>query len=136
MAKLFRLEIVTPDREVFSEKVVSLVIPAQRGYLGILANHAPLVCSLQPGEIRVGLESGERLFSTAGGFLEVGENHAILLSESIEEADHIDPKRAEEALERARKRMSEREPGLDEERARIALAKALNRLKIARKRGR
>lgn len=136
MAKEFQLEIVTPDREVFSEKVVSLVVPAHRGYLGILAGHAPLVCSLQPGEIKIGTDKGDRFYSTAGGFLEVGDNRAILLSESIEDADNIDLKRAEEALERAKKRMIDREPDLDEERARLALAKALNRLQIARKRGR
>lgn len=136
MAKLFQLEIVTPEQEVFSEKVVSLVIPAHRGYLGILAGHAPLVCTLQPGEIKIGTEKGDLFFSTAGGFLEVGDNRAILLSESIENAESIDLKRAEEALERAKTRMGEREAGLDEERARLALAKALNRLQIARKRGR
>ena len=133
MAKQFQLEIVTPDREVFSEKIISLVVPAHRGYLGVLAGHAPLVCSLQPGEIKIETEKGDRILSTAGGFLEVADNRAILLSESIEDSDSIDIKRAEDALERARKRIAEPDPDIDQERARLALARALNRLRIARK---
>ena len=53
MAKTFRLEIVTPEKIVFSEDVVSLVAPAENGYLGVLAGHAPLLCTLKPGEIRI-----------------------------------------------------------------------------------
>ena len=53
MAKKFKTEIVTPERLVFSEEIESLVIPAERGYLGVLAGHAPLLCTLQPGAITI-----------------------------------------------------------------------------------
>ena len=51
MARNFKVEIVTPEKLVFSEEVEALVVPAERGYLGVLAGHAPLLCSLHPGEI-------------------------------------------------------------------------------------
>lgn len=136
MARTFRLELVTPERVVFSEDVTGLVVPAHEGYLGVLAGHAPLLCTLQTGEIAVRRATGDRYFSTSGGFLEVTPQKAILLSESVEVAAEIDAARAEKALARARERLAAPPAGMDRERARSAAARAENRLKVVRKRGR
>src|SRR5258707_15355915 len=106
MAKTFRLEIVTPERLVFSEDVVSLVAPADRGYLGVLAGHAPLLCTLLPGEIKIRRESGEIRFATSGGFMEVLPKKTSLLCESAEVPEAIDLARAEEARTRAKERLA------------------------------
>lgn len=135
MAKTFLLEVVTPEKIVFSEQVTELVVPAHEGYLGVLAGHAPLLCTLQPGEIKVEMEKGKRFYSTAGGFMEVSPEKTILLSEALEIASEIDAARAEKALERARGLLADPSPETNRDRARRAIARAQNRLKIARKRG-
>ena len=135
MAKKFKIEIVTPERLVFSEEIESLVIPAERGYLGVLAGHAPLLATLQPGEITVkGAAKGELHFATSGGFMEVTPAKAVLLTESAEEIAAIDVARAEESKKRAQERLAiAAGKDVDKSRAKAALERAQNRLKLAQK---
>lgn len=135
MAKKFRTEIVTPEKIVFSEEIESLVIPAERGYLGVLAGHAPLLATLQPGEITIqGTPKGDLHFATSGGFMEVTPGKAVLLTESAEEASQIDLSRAEESKKRAQERLAPAAgKDVDKCRAKAALERAVNRLKIAQK---
>ena len=133
MAKTFRLEIVTPERIVFSEDVVSLVAPAEKGYLGVLAGHAPLLCSLKPGEIRIRRESGELLYATSGGFMEVTPKKTSILSESAEAPETIDPARAAKARQRAKERLAKYSKEVDRPRAEEAAARAENRIRVAQK---
>lgn len=83
--KTFALEIVTPEKILFSGDVTSLVAPATYGYLGVLANHAPMLCTLTPGNITFRNPQGNTttLKSVAGGFLEIRKNQATLLAERI-----------------------------------------------------
>jgi F-type H+-transporting ATPase subunit epsilon len=133
MAKKFKTEIVTPERVVFSEEIESLVIPAERGYLGVLAGHAPLLCTLQPGAITIRGDKGEQHFSTSGGFMEVTPGKAVLLTESAEEASAIDVQRADEGKKRALERLGSSAKDVDKDRAKAALERAQNRLRIAQK---
>ena len=135
MAKKFKIEIVTPEKLVFSEEIESLVIPAERGYLGVLAGHAPLLTTLQPGEITIkGAAKGELHFATSGGFMEVTPGKAVLLTESAEEVTQIDLARAQESKKRAEERLAlAAGKEVDKGRAKAALERAMNRLKIAQK---
>ena len=135
MAKKFRTEIVTPEKLVFSEEIESLVVPAERGYLGVLAGHAPLLATLQPGEITIkGTAKGDLHFATSGGFMEVTPGKAVLLTESAEEVTGIDIARAEESKKRAQERMAVAAgKDVDKSRAKAALERAMNRLKLAQK---
>ena len=135
MAKKFKIEIVTPEKLVFSEEIESLVIPAERGYLGVLAGHAPLLATLQPGEITIkGSARGEIHYATSGGFMEVTPGKAVLLTESAEDVSQIDIARAEESKKRAQERLAiAAGKDVDKSRAKSALERAENRLKIARK---
>jgi len=133
MAKKFKTEIVTPEKVLFSEEIESLVIPAERGYLGVLAGHAPLLCTLKPGAITIRGDRGEVHFSTSGGFMEVTPAKAVLLTESAEEVSTIDLQRAEEAKKRAQERLAATVKDVDKERAAAALERAQNRLRVAQK---
>jgi F-type H+-transporting ATPase subunit epsilon len=133
MAKKFKTEIVTPEKVIFSEEIESLVFPAERGYLGVLAGHAPLLCTLKPGAITIRGDRGEVHFSTSGGFMEVTPAKAVLLTESAEEVSTIDLQRAEEAKKRAQERLAATVKDVDKERAAAALERAQNRLKVAQK---
>jgi len=134
MARKFKVEIVTPEKLVFSGDVESLVVPADRGYLGVLAGHAPLLAALQPGEILMRREGGgETRYATAGGFMEVTPARTSLLTESAEEVGAIDAARAEKSRQRALERLAAAGKGIDKERARAALERAQNRLRAASK---
>ena len=87
--KPFSLEILTPRRVVFRGEVVSLVAPAETGYLGVLAHHAPLVTTLASGALTVRNTSGavKVLQAKGPGFLEVFKNQAtVLIDEAAETA--------------------------------------------------
>ena len=85
MAQPFELEILTPDRRVFKGTVTSLVAPGEIGYLGVLANHAPLTTTLVPGKVvyRDSAGSPTTLWVKGKGFLEVYKNHATVLADEV-----------------------------------------------------
>jgi len=134
MARTFSVEIVTPERVLFSsDQVVSLTVPAWEGSLGVMAFHAPMVAALRIGVITVKLADGKEVrISTTGGFMEVADNKAVILCDVAELDKEIDVERAQRALERALSRLRNfQDPTIDRERARRAKERALARLKAA-----
>ena len=83
--KSFNLEILTPNKRIFSGPVTSLVAPAETGYLGVLANHAPLFATLTAGKVvyRDPAGSPTTLWVKGSGFLEVFKNHATVLTGEV-----------------------------------------------------
>lgn len=131
------LEIVTPDRMVVSDHdAVSVIAPGSLGYLGILANHAPLMTELEVGEITVRRSDGEEIhIASTGGFMEVADNKVTILADSAEKAEEIDINRAKEAVTRAEERLAHsQDEHIDAARAEAALKRALNRLRVAERR--
>ena len=131
MAKTLKLEVVTPEKQVFSDEVQSIIVPAAEGYLGVLPNHAPLISGLKPGIIKYRQEGQTRLLAISGGFMEVSSNKVTILADTAERPEQVDVERAKAARERAEKRLKERPPGLDVARAEFALQRALARLRAA-----
>ena len=132
--KNFHLEIVTPQRVVFSSEVESFTAPGVVGGFQVLKSHAPLLSAISVGEVKLTDVSGQELrYATSGGFVEVHENKVIMLAETAERSDQIDVQRATAARERAQKRMEAKRTEIDVDRARVALLKALNRLRISQK---
>jgi F-type H+-transporting ATPase subunit epsilon len=130
MARTFHLEIVTPDRALLSEEVISIIAPGVEGYLGVLANHAPLVTELNVGVLRIRYpDDTEENVAVSGGFMEVANNRVLVLADAAERPQDIDIQRAKEALLRARRQLQD--ATIDRERARAALERAINRLRVA-----
>ena len=129
--KLFKLEIVTPQKNVFSGSVESFAAPGTSGGFQILRDHAPFLTTISVGEVKLRDESGnETVYSTSGGFVEVSSNNVTFLADTAERKDEIDVDRARNAKARAEERLSKKEAGTNVERARTALARAVNRLKV------
>ncbi|MDD2443685.1 MAG: F0F1 ATP synthase subunit epsilon [Desulfotomaculaceae bacterium] len=124
-----RLEIVTPQRKVFSEDVKFLVAPGTEGELGILPEHAPLITSLNIGIMRVQQDSDFIKVFISGGFMEVRNSKVTILAPSAERAEEIDVARAERAKQRAEDRLAAKHADLDVMRAELALKRALLRLR-------
>jgi F-type H+-transporting ATPase subunit epsilon len=123
-----KLEVVTPERKVLSEEIVSLIVPAIEGYLGILPNHAPIISGLEPGVIKYKVGGDYKKMAISGGFLEVSANKASILANTAELAEEIDVQRAQAAKERAEQRLQNKSD-IDVLRAELALKRAMARLK-------
>jgi F-type H+-transporting ATPase subunit epsilon len=97
-----RVDVITPEGPVFEGEAEIVVVPGTAGQLGIMANHAPLVSSLKPGELHVTDMQGQRHeFATDGGFVEVRRNETlVLVGEAVPRAD-IDAAEARKRLEQA-----------------------------------
>ncbi|MCH8108806.1 MAG: F0F1 ATP synthase subunit epsilon [Chloroflexi bacterium] len=131
-----RLEIVTAERQVYSEDVDIVIAPGIEGELGILPRHAPLLTVLKPGEIRVRKDGQESSIAVSGGFLEVIGNKVTILADTAEHAEEINIERAEEALKRAQERIAASPADMDLERALASVRTSQARLKVARRRRR
>lgn len=127
--KNITVEIVTPERVVFSEPVDFVVVPGVEGYLGVLPMHTPIVSGIKVGIIKVITGDAKTKLSTSGGFLEVNNDKVVILAETAERGDEIDVIRAKAARERAEQRLANRTADIDVARAELALRRALIRLK-------
>lgn len=76
------LEIISPDKEVFSGEVTSVKLPGTSGWFGVLKNHAPLISSLKKGNIKAINEQKKQLsFPIKGGVVEILKNKITVLAE-------------------------------------------------------
>jgi F-type H+-transporting ATPase subunit epsilon len=133
MASL-KIDVVTAERVVYSEEVDAVIAPGMEGQLGILPHHAPLMTTLQSGELVIRKGGQEESLAISGGFLEVRPDHVIVLADQAERADEIDVARAEAARKRAEERLKDRHAaGIDAIRAETALRRAIARLSVAEK---
>jgi len=73
------LDIVTPDKTLFSGEIESIQLPGSEGSFEILKNHAPIVSSLAKGVVRVKSDKSEDLFFEIEGGLVVCKNNIITL---------------------------------------------------------
>ncbi|AQX28493.1 MULTISPECIES: F0F1 ATP synthase subunit epsilon [unclassified Bartonella] len=107
----FLFELISPEKLVFSEKVVSVVLPSTSGYLTVMAYHAPVVVSLIPGVIRVISSSGERVFALLGGVADITSAGCSLLAETVVSVDHLSLHDLEHCLEEVRVMVEENSSG-------------------------
>ena len=132
-----RLEIVTPEREVYSDEVDSVQVPGSEGELGVLPHHAPLVSTLGVGELRFRKGGVEESFAIVGGFLQVRPDKVVVLAETADMASEIDLEKAQEARREAERALeSGFHEGADLATARAALQQALLRIRVAERRHR
>src|SRR5436305_4893483 len=126
-----RLQIVSADKSVVTERVDEVEIPGADGYFGVLPGHTPLLAMLQVGELWYRKGAEKIYLSIAFGFAEVLPDRVTILAQLAERSDEIDIARAEAAKRRAEERIAIPALEMDYERARIAMMKALIRLQVA-----
>jgi len=79
------LTILTPEGEVFSGEISSVSVPGSKGKFQVLKNHAPIVSSLEKGEVKVVKEGGETsVYTIEKGFIEVLNNNVSLLVQGLQ----------------------------------------------------
>lgn len=132
MAGTFSLEIVTPEKAIFSGEIEQITVPGSESSFGVLRNHAPIIAALDPGVVKVFLPEGdEQRYVIGGGFFQMLDNKAQVLADSAELPAQIDVARARESEARARKRLGgEVETGLEMQRDRAERALKRARARI------
>lgn len=142
---MFHLTIVTAEKQIYDGDITMLVAPAVDGEIGILTNHHPLVTKLGPGAIRIvkagpaggsatgpaGVDAGEERLFTAGGYLEVNNNKAILLADVVEDIEAIQVEEARAARERAQQMLKTAKDEVEYEKLESELRAQMMRERLA-----
>ena len=131
--KLFRLEIISPDKIFYTNDVVMAEYNTTEGEVGIYAGHIPMTQIIAPGRLTITEESGQKTAALLSGFVEITPEKVTILAEAVEWPENIDVERAREARIRAERRISSGQEDIDLARAELALKKALIRLDVAGK---
>ena len=129
-----QLEVVSPERRVFTDEVDMVIVPGRNGQLGILPRHTPLISSLGVGELRIKKGGTEQSMLISGGFVEVRPDKVIIMADLAEHSDEIDEARAADARKRAEAELESARDPVDIARVRAALQTALMRERIATRR--
>lgn len=75
-----QLEIISPEKMIFSGEITNVILPGSEGYFEILNNHAPIISLLNEGQVKYTLPSGEKLqLDITSGFAEVNNNKVTVL---------------------------------------------------------
>ena len=121
----FRVEVLTPDGEVFNDEVEMVSTRTTIGSIGILASHEPVLAMLEPAELRLYKTESEVVrFAQAEGYLQVASGRALLLVEEAHSPSQLDTAQLRERLQQAERDLDE--AGEDTERRRLA-TRAKNR---------
>ena len=132
-----QLEIVTPERQAYSDTVDAVYCPGTEGEFGVLPHHAPMLSMLGVGELRIQKGGEEEFFAIAGGFVQVLPDKVVVMAELADLASEIDMEAAEEArLEAERAIAAGFEEPADLAKARAAMERALLRIRVAERRHR
>jgi F-type H+-transporting ATPase subunit epsilon len=114
----FKVEILTPEGEVFNDEVEMVSTKTSVGSIGLLANHQPLLAMLDPTELRLyKSESDVVRYAQGEGFLQISGEHALVLVDEVFEVDQLDRSDLQDRLKRAEEECEKAEEGTEELRA-------------------
>ncbi|MGR3742037.1 F0F1 ATP synthase subunit epsilon [Companilactobacillus sp. DQM5] len=134
---ILTVNVVTPDGLVYDHHATLIIAKAIDGDLGIMANHEPIIAPLKISELRIKRPDNphhEDAIAVNGGFLEFSNNIVSIVADSAERARDIDLRRAEYAKQKAEEKIEHAKETSDvdsEQRARVALARAVNRINVS-----
>jgi F-type H+-transporting ATPase subunit epsilon len=114
----FRVEVLTPEGQVFADDVEMVSTRTTVGSIGVLANHSPLMAILEPTELRLYRSESEIVrFAQGEGYLQMVDNSALVLVEEAIAPEDLDRGAFEAQLKEARDAVERADEG-SEERAR------------------
>ncbi len=130
----FGLNIIASDKDFYHGRGSFIVLPEKSGEFAIMAHHANMMMAIVPGEMRYTTEDGEtHVVAVGGGLVQVINNRVTVLVDSIERPEDVDRKRAEEALERAKEQLRQKQSMEEYYISKASLARAMTRLKLTGK---
>jgi len=128
------VELVTQERKVFEELEADIVIvPGVEGEMGILPNHAPVLTTLQFGELIIRKGNAEERFAVYGGVVDIRPDKVIVLADTAESSYALDLEKVEAARESARKMLEDGVPEAENREAQLALRRANLAIRVSQK---
>jgi F-type H+-transporting ATPase subunit epsilon len=113
----FQAEVLTPDGEIFNDEVEMVSTRTTDGSIGILANHARLLAMLDPTELRLYRSESEIVrFAQGEGYMQVGQNRALILVEEAHDPSALNPEELRERLSVAEREYEEADEGSEKRR--------------------
>lgn len=99
--------------------------------MAVLPHHENMIIATSIGEIRIDTPDGKKILGVVGeGFAQIVNNRVTMLVDSAEHPEDIDRVRAEQALERAKERLRQKESLKEYKQTEASLSRALMRLKV------
>ncbi len=129
--RIFKVEIITPDRVFFTGEADFIEFTTVAGEIGVYKDHIPMTTVLAPGIVTIHNGDEEKEAAVYAGFAEILGEKVTLLAEIAEWPDEIDLERAEEARARAEERLANHTSEVDVKRAEYALRRSLVRIDLA-----
>lgn len=99
--------VITPQEMVYDGQANLVIARIADGEIGVLVDHAPLVSTVEIGDVRIREGEDWRVYATSDGFFKVAENLVQILVEEAEAAEEIDVEAAESLIEEAEREASE-----------------------------
>lgn len=131
MAQKFKVSVITPDRVFFDGETELIILTGTAGMFGVMHDFQPSVIPLSVGSLKIKNEDGSYSVAACGtGLFTVKNSEATVLLDSAEWIDEIDLERALEAKKRAETRLNSDEKDIDYIRAKAALQRAMNRIRL------
>ena len=113
----FKVEVLTPEGEVFNDEVEMVSTKTSVGSIGILANHQPLLGMLEPTELRLYKSDSEVIrYAQGEGFLQMTGDRALVLVDEVFGVDDLNASDLRDRLQRAEDELSSSEEGSEERR--------------------
>lgn len=134
MADELILEIVTPEKLVFSGNIEEITLPGTEGEFGVLRGHEAFLTSVEIGEMNFVKEGKKTFYAVNTGYVEVTGSKVTVLIETAEKSDQIDKERALKAKDNAESRLGQlTKEDADFEIMRAALTRAIARISVVEK---
>ena len=132
--KTFSLKVLASDKVFYEGRCKMVILPAQDGQLGVLANHGDMVVAIAMGEMRIQREDDTWETALIGkGVMQDINKRMTILTEFAEHPEDIDEKRAQEAKDRAEEQLRQKQSIQEYHHSKAALARAIARLKESHK---
>jgi len=127
----FSLKVIASDKIFFDGRAEVLIIPGIDGESAILAHHENMVIAINIGDMKFRLEDNTWVNAVVGqGFAQIMNNRVSVLVDTAERPEDIDAARAQEALERAKEQLRQKQSLRDFRLSQASMARAMSRLKI------
>lgn len=130
MADGMKLKVITPDKQFYDGDVTMVELTTTEGDIGIYPEHIPLTAVVAPGVLKIHEGAEVKEAALMSGFITILPDIVTIMAETIEWPNDIDFGRAQEAKNRAEKRLASHAADIDVLRAELALKRALVRLEM------
>jgi F-type H+-transporting ATPase subunit epsilon len=123
--------VITPEQVMYDGEADLVVVRIADGDIGVNVDHAPVVSTVEPREVRIYEDDEKYVFATSDGFFKVSENLVQVLVEEAVPPDEIDVDEAESRIEEAENELSELSPDEEDEGAQRKRTEIERRRRIA-----